>query len=118
MWWAKGGPGSDLEEHLAHLRDEGYCEEALAIERTECERQREDGRIERELWTIVSVFAGCCWEYAPIGLGGRAPVGISSMEILATCRLMRIPPREWDEVRMGVRWMVNAALPLLQPKEK
>src|SRR5690606_15569086 len=47
VWWAKGGPGSDLEEHLAHLRDEGYSDEALAVERKECEAQREDGRIER-----------------------------------------------------------------------
>lgn len=118
MWWAKGCPGSDLEQHLATLRDEGYCDEALEIERKEGEALRADGYVALDDWKVVTVFSACSWSYAPHGLAGRAPIGITAPEVLAVCQLLRIPAREWNEVFMGVRWMVNAALPLMQPKEQ
>lgn len=102
---------------MAQLRDEGYCDEAIALERAEGMRLLEDGRIERELWPVVAVFAGCSWTYTSRGLAGAVPTGISSQEIESTARVLGIPRKDCPVLFGGVRRMVNAALPLLQPKE-
>lgn len=119
-WWAKGCPGSDinLEEHLAHLRDEGWNDTALQIERDEWLEVIDDGLIEPDLWPIVSVFAGCQWTYRNVGMGMSVPTGIDSTEILAECTLRGIPRKQLPEIRTGVRLMVAAALPLIQPRER
>lgn len=62
------------------------------------------------------MFQACSWSFRPLGMGVSAPSGISATEILSACLLLRIPRGEWDDVFTGVRWMVNAALPYLQPK--
>jgi hypothetical protein len=116
-WWAKGCPGSDLEKHLAGLRDEGYCEEALAIERAEGEALREDGRIHPTDWPVIRVFTACSWSHTPVGLSGSVPTGIAAAEIAAVCHLMRVPAADRPDMLGSIRTMVAAALPLLRPKE-
>ena len=117
-WWAKGCPGADidLEQHLADLRDEGWNDTALDIERAEIEALREDGSIEPEHWQPVSVFQACTWTYRSVGMGASVPSGIAATEILSVCHLLRIPPKQWEEVFAYVRLMVSVALPYLQPK--
>ncbi len=118
-WWAQGCPGGDikLEQHLAHLRDEGWNDTALDIERAEIEELRRDGCIERAHWKYIVVFCSCAWTHRPVGMGASVPSGIASAEIIAACMGCGIPRKEWADVFSGVRLMVSAALPHLVQKQ-
>lgn len=65
----------------------------------------------------MQVFSSCTWAYLQAGMGEAVPQGLPAAEVLAVCRLLRIPQRDWPEVFSGVRVMVAAALPLLRSKE-
>lgn len=65
----------------------------------------------------MEVFNSCTWAYLQAGMGEVIPQGLPAAEVLAVCRLLRIPPKDWPDVFSGVRVMVAAALPLLRSKE-
>lgn len=97
------------------MREQGWGEAELAIERQELERQREPSRIWPENWPTVNVFLSCQWTLL-ISMQGAHYQGISAQEIEAGCRLHRVPRAQRPEVLAGVRMMAAAAAPILNEK--
>lgn len=117
MWWAQGGPGSDVETHIGELRERGWDDDAIALEYNEAARLAEPGKVWPECWTASQVFLACEWSYIPTFAGPPFRLGIANVEIDAVCRLHRIPPRDRREVAYLVRAMANAAAPVLNEKK-
>lgn len=116
MWWAKGCPGTDVEDYIEDLRAQGWDEEAIALERADAARLREPGSIWPEGWVAAQVFSACSWTLLPSFAGPPRWVGIGSQEIEAVCRMHRVPVRDRQEVTMLVRMMANAAAPVLNER--
>lgn len=98
------------------MRDQGWGEAELEIERDEIRRALEPGRIWPENWQVAQVFLACRWILV-LGFGGAYWQGISAQEIDAACRLRCVPRAKWPEVLDGVRIMESAAQPILNEKK-
>lgn len=105
----------DEAEHLAELREQGWGEDELAIEREELERLRAPARVWPDNWTIVNVFLNCQWTLL-VGMDGGHYQGISSTEVESVCRLLRVPRAERETVLRGVRLMAGAAAAILNER--
>ncbi|MEO5626922.1 MAG: DUF1799 domain-containing protein [Dokdonella sp.] len=117
IWWAQGQPGSGFESDLDELRDQGWDEEAIDVERAEAARLREPSLIWPKNWTIAHVFECCQWT-VHIGMAGGFWMGISGQEIDSVCRLQKVPRDEWHEVLLGVRLMASKAAPVMNEKKE
>lgn len=111
-WWARGGPGSDIDEVVSDLREKGWSEEAIALEIEEAAQLAEPGLVWPENWPAAQVFERCEWT-VHVGMSKPYYQGISPSEIESVCRLMRIPVADWTYVLDSVRLMANAAAPIL-----
>jgi len=106
-----------MEKHLSELRSQGWDDQALAIERAECESVAAAGVIWPENWTIARAFRDCEWTLAGVGVGPVVHAGIAGAEIESICRLQHVPRREWPDVLLGIRLMTAAARPILNAKK-
>lgn len=97
------------------MRDQGWSDEAIAIERDEAERLAEAGLIWPENWQIVQVFVTCHWSRT-VGFERTTFDGISGQEIIASMLAHRVPRAQWTEVFVGVRVMAGAAKPVLNER--
>ena len=112
MWWARGGPGSDIGEIVADLRAQGWTEDAIALEVEEAARLAEPGFIRPENWAAAQVFERCQWT-VHVGLHKPFYAGIAAAELEAVCGLMNIPPEDRPSTLDSVRVMAHAAAPVL-----
>lgn len=112
MWWARGGPGSNIDEIVADLRSQGWSEDAIALEREEAARLAEPGFIWPENWPAAQVFERCQWT---VQTGMHKPwySGIACTEIESACRMMQIPAADVSRVLASVRYMASIAAPVL-----
>lgn len=98
------------------MRDQGWGEEELAIERADIKRQSAPGLIWPENWLTANVFLTCRWTLV-VGMGSAYWQGISAQEIEAACRLHRVPRAEVLDVLRGIHHMESAAQPILNEKK-
>ena len=98
------------------MRDQGWGEDELDIERAEVEQLREPGRVWPENWQIAQVFRNCRWEVLA-GFGGVHWYGIAAREIESASRMLAVPRALWPSTIAGVRLMEAAAAPLLNEKK-
>lgn len=76
-----------------------------------------DEEDEFEVWPenaeTVAVFKHCQWSMVGVGMAGAHYVGIEGPEIQSVMDAFEIPASRRMQVLTGVRFMVSAALPLL-----
>ncbi len=116
MWWAQGSPGSDVEDYIADLVNQGWDDEGIAEERRVAEELMEPRHIWPENWAVVEVFCRCTWTRLA-GFKDLIWIGISAQEVLAAMHSAHVPRKDWPEVSSGVAVMVNAALPHLNAEK-